>query len=315
MNVVELLRQFLFLFADVVLPILVLALTGYLLQRKFSLHMETLAKVQMNLLVPAFMVSRVGSSDLSWSEIGLIMAAVLLGTFILAVPVWSAVRSRGLAAGTSAVLVLAAVVFNSGNFGIPLAERAYGTAGGEVQALVLLASSITMFGLGYILLSSKAGVGGGIQTFLKTPIFWSMVAGLGLKLWGQELPVAVGYPIDTLASGLVPLALVTLGAQMAMRVGPPQWRFVAPVMLLKLLGLPAAMSLVVWLFGLWPWPGAMLIVAAAAPSAVNTIILSIELDGDTEIAAECIVWTTLASTVTVTLILAVVKGLGGFPPG
>ncbi|MFQ3586858.1 MAG: AEC family transporter [Fimbriimonadaceae bacterium] len=315
MNLADLVRQFAFLFADVVLPILVLALTGYLLQRRFSLHMETLAKVQVNLLVPAFMVSRVGASTLSWSEIGLILAAVLLGTFLLAVPVWTVVRSRGLAMGTSSVLVLAAVVFNSGNFGIPLAERAYGTVGGEVQALVLLASSLAMFGLGYILMASKSGVGQGLAAFLKTPIFWSMVAGLGLKLWGRDLPVAVGYPIDTLASGLVPLALVTLGAQMAMRVGPPQWRFVAPVLGLKLLGLPVAMALVVWLFGLWPWPGAMLIVAAAAPSAVNTIILSIELDGDTEVAAECIVWTTLASTVSVTLILAVVKGLGGLPPG
>ena len=315
MNVAELLRQFAFLFAHVALPILVLALTGYLLQRKFALHMETLAKVQMNLLVPAFIVSRVGSSTLSWSEIGLITAAVLLGTLILAVPVWTVVRSRGFTTGTASVLVLAAVVFNSGNFGIPLAERAYGTFGGEVQALILLASSLAMFGLGYVLMASKSGVGEGVRTFLKTPIFWSMVAGLGLKLWGGELPVAIDYPLDTLASGLIPLALVTLGAQMAMRVGPPQWRFVAPVLVLKLLGLPTAMALVVWLFGLWPWPGAMLIVAAAAPSAVNTVILSIELDGDTEIAAECIVWTTLLSTVTVTLILAVVKGLGGLPPG
>jgi predicted permease len=85
--------------------------------------------------------------------------------------------------------------------------------------------------------------------------------------------------------------------------------------LLKLGARPALTSGVVWAFGLWPWPGAMLIVAAAGPTAVNTLLLALEMKGDAELAADCVFWTTLLSGVTVTLVLAAVKLLGGGPPG
>jgi malate permease and related proteins len=66
--------------------------------------------------------------------------------------------------------------------------------------------------------------------------------------------------------------------------------------------------------GLWPWPGAMLIVASAGPSAVNTLLLAIEQDGDVELAADCVFWTTLVSSITVTLVLALVRMCGGVAP-
>jgi predicted permease len=58
----------------------------------------------------------------------------------------------------------------------------------------------------------------------------------------------------------------------------------------------------------------MLIVASSAPTAVNTLLLTLEQGGDAELAADCVFWTTLLSAVTVTLVLAAVKYLGGVPP-
>ena len=115
------------------------------------------------------------------------------------------------------------------------------------------------------------------------------------------------------ADGLVPLALVTLGAQLAQNARWPRWRVVTPLLVAKLLILPALMAGVVFGFGLWPWPGAMLITAAAAPTAINTLLLTLEQKGDAELAADCVFWTTLFSALTVTLVLALVKALGGGP--
>jgi predicted permease len=88
-----------------------------------------------------------------------------------------------------------------------------------------------------------------------------------------------------------------------------------PVLALKLLALPAITAGVVFALGLWPWPGAMLIVASAGPTAVNTLLMAIEQNGDAELAADCVFWTTLLSAVTVTLVLGTVAALGGHPPG
>jgi predicted permease len=106
---------------------------------------------------------------------------------------------------------------------------------------------------------------------------------------------------------------VTLGAQLAQNARWPRWRVIVPLLLAKLLILPALMAGVVAIFGLWPWPGAMLIVASAAPTAVNTLLLTIEQKGDAELAADCVFWTTLLSAVSVTLVLAIVTALGGGP--
>jgi predicted permease len=72
--------------------------------------------------------------------------------------------------------------------------------------------------------------------------------------------------------------------------------------------------LAVWALDLWPWPGAQLILAAAAPTAINTLLLTVELDGDADSAAECVFWTTVFSAITVTITLVVLRYYGGGPP-
>ena len=51
-------------------------------------------------------------------------------------------------------------------------------------------------------------------------------------------------------------------------------------------------------------------VAAAAPTAVNTLIISIELEGDSRTAADCVFWTTIGSIFTVTCVLIFVAQAG-----
>lgn len=311
----EFLNQFVYLFWDVVLPILLIAACGFALEKKRPLAMQTLTALQVNVFMPAFMVARVAKSDLSWSEMGFVVGAMLLATLLMGAPIWLVLRRRGVALGSAAVLVLASAVFNSGNFGIPLAERAYGEAGGAVQALVLLVSNIAMWLGGYLLLASaNGGIRKALAEYARTPLFASLALALALKAADLRLPSPIQFSLESIAGGLVPVALMTLGAQLASRVRWPKWRAVAPVLAAKLLVMPAVMGLVVWALRLWPWPGAMLVVAASAPSAVNTFILALELDADSELAAECVFWTTVLSATTVTLVLTVVKALGGHPP-
>ena len=49
--------------------------------------------------------------------------------------------------------------------------------------------------------------------------------------------------------------------------------------------------------------------------AVNTLLITLELEGDAELAADCVFWTTVLSLFTVTIWLYVVESAGGLPPG
>ena len=61
------------------------------------------------------------------------------------------------------------------------------------------------------------------------------------------------------------------------------------------------------LLDLWPWQAELLIITAAVPTAVNTLLLTIETGGDTELAADCVFRTTLLSPLTVTITIAIAR--------
>ena len=301
-------------FAVVVLPILLLVALGALVQRFHPLDIGTLSKLQIYLFVPAFLFVRVLESSLSWRQIAGVTGAVLLAKLLLGVPLWFLLRRLDAPRPTSGVFILSAVVFNAGNFGIPLAERAYGKDGGAVQALIVMMSNLTLWGIGYGLLAAMSGQGKrAVLGYFRLPMLYVLAAALALRGVHQTLPAPLLYTLHLVAEALVPLALVTLGAQMAQSARRPRWKIIAPLLVAKLLLLPLVMAGVVVALGLWPWPGAILIVSAAAPTAVNTLLLTIEQKGDVEFAADCVFWTTLLSAVSVTLVLAVVKALGGVP--
>ena len=110
-----------------------------------------------------------------------------------------------------------------------------------------------------------------------------------------------------IANGLVPIALVTLGAQLAKRVGLPNWKLLTPALLLKLMILPGASFATVWMLGMWPWPGVVLVLAASAPTAINPLLLAMQLDGDADTLSDCVFWTTLFSAVSVAIWMTILK--------
>jgi predicted permease len=57
----------------------------------------------------------------------------------------------------------------------------------------------------------------------------------------------------------------------------------------------------------WPWPAELLILTASVPTAVNTLLLTLELGGDAELAADCVFWTTVFSAFTITGWLIVLR--------
>lgn len=95
----------------------------------------------------------------------------------------------------------------------------------------------------------------------------------------------------------------------------PRWKPVGVVMFLRLVYAPVQMAAMLWVFhwlgwrglDLWHWPGDLLILTAAVPSAVNTLLMTLELGGDADLAADCVFWTTVGSLLTVTAWLFILR--------
>lgn len=304
------------LFGSVIVPVLLIVIGGALVQRFNRLDMQTLSRLQIYLFVPIFLFYYLYISTFSLGGILAIAGTVLLAKICLAVPLWWVLKRAGVSRSALPVVLLSSAVFNAGNFGIPVAVRAFGEAGGEVQAIIVMVSNLSLWGVGYAAMAALTGRGvkGAIIAYLKLPMFYMLVLAFLLRGLHITLPEPVLYSLKLVADGLVSLALITLGAQLALQARWPRWRVILPVITLKLLILPAITMGLVLMLGLWPWPGAGIVLASAGPTAVNTMLLTIEQKGDVELAAECVFWTTLCSAITVTLILAFLRLAGGSPP-
>jgi predicted permease len=301
----------------VLLPILLLAGCGAVLQRKFGLHMPTLVKLNLYLFVPAFLFHRIVISDIRLGEAAVVVGATCVVALGLGVVAGVVAKVAGASRGTIAAVAMATCVYNSGNYGVPLAELAFGAERAAVQTIVLATQNVLTFTVGLLL----AAGGSGFSTkeaalkLAKLPIPYALAAAVVGRWVGPEgLP---GWLLDAtrlMADGLVPIALVTLGAQLATTPRWPRWGPVGLVAFLRLVVGPAAMAGLLWLghrlspgtaIDLWPRPAEVLILTAGVPTAVNTLLLTLELDGDAKLAADCVFWTTVLSAPTVAIWLLV----------
>ncbi|MBI1369394.1 MAG: hypothetical protein GC162_12165 [Planctomycetes bacterium] len=301
--------------SHILAPVLAITAAGAVVQRFKAMNVESLVRLNLYLFVPAFLFVSVAESKLTFTNIGLIGVAVLGPMALLAMPIYFLLRARKASGNTIAAVVVGGLFFNAGNFGIPVALLAFGAEGGAVEALVVMYLNTTVFMIGYGVLSVAQGHGlRAALGYFKLPMIYMIVAAFAVRQTGYVLPFWIDKAVHTVAEGMVPVALITLGAQLAMRARWPRWPLIGPVMIIKLLVMPVVTAGLVYILGLWPWPGAQLILAASGPTAVNTLLLTIELDGDAETAADCVFWTTLACALTVTLTLWLLHLAGGAPP-
>jgi predicted permease len=312
---------------DVVGPIIVLIGVGAFLRVKFKIDLPTLSKLNIYFAVPAFIFHTVSTSKLPFSDMGGIALMTVLQVATLGLLIFGIGRLLRVPGKTLSAVALAVMFYNSANYGLPLAELAYpkqlagttGKDGGAVQAFVLMTQNLLTFTVG-LAIASAAHSGfawSSAKRVLRLPMLPALILGLMVKVWisydpSRQLPPIISKPAMYIAASLVPLALCTLGAQLASNPRWPRWKPVGTVLLLRLGFGPLQMALL--LFGLhklgmpsldlWDangWPAQLLILTAAVPTAVNTLLMTMELDGDVNLAADCVFWTTVGSCVTIPL--------------
>ena len=316
---------------NVLAPILLMIGLGALLRWKFEIDLGTLSKLNIYLLVPAFIFDKVSTSTLSWQEMGGVVTVSVIQVLTLGLIVWGIGAALGVERKTLAAIALAVMFYNSGNYGLPLAELAFpgkdvrgavggaGKDGGAVQAFILMTQNVLGYTLGLCIAAwaHSGGIGKSLLRMFRLPVLPTLAAALVARWWLQQdpshqLPVVISKPAGYLSAGLVPIALATLGAQLVSNPRWPRWKPVSLVLVLRLLLGPVQMAALLWGFHKlnWPavdlwgndgWPAELLILTAGVPTAVVTLLLTLELGGDVDLAADCVFWTTVVSCVTIPL--------------
>jgi len=321
----QLFGQLAHIFYSIVFPILLIAAIGWVLQRRFGLEMGTLRRLNFYFVIPCLMYHAIVTSTLSAENVGKVFAfagLMLLGNGVFAFVV---ARLRGVHPGHRNTLLMRAMLHNSGNYGLPLQESAFGPAGMALQIFYTLARNLAHFTIGVVL-----AAGGrtshwkeNLVHIAKFPPLYALAAGavtvlLRNALGPQVKPIAKALApfwqvINYLRDAFIAVALGTLRAQPALVRRGARHYPVPTSVILRLLAGPAIGLGMVYLLGLRGFLAQVMFVAAATPTSVNTMLLCLEFDNNPQYASKAVFYSTLLSPVTVTGVIFPARS--GYLPG
>ncbi len=304
--------NFLYIFTNIILPIFIMVGMGALMQKKFSLHIASFSKVQIYVLLPSMVFLNLYTSTLSKSlistiviyTVALFFILTFLGTGVARVLKMSRVREKS--------FINSITLRNTGNFGIPLVALIFvgtsGTYAMSVHMIAMATSSVLMYTFGlYNASSGKYTVKQALQSVFKIPtIYMMLLAGL-FKLLHVQVPDTLLEPISYFSGAVVPMALFTLGAQLSQT----KFEFGDTTVYLgntvRLIISPIIAYFMGVLMHLDPVAAQVLVIGAATPTAVNSLLMAIEFDGDADYASQTIFLSTLLSAVTVSILIFIMN--------
>ncbi len=315
------------IFRDVCLPIFLLMGFGWGVDRRFTLDLGSLVKLNIYLFVPAFLFVKVVESP----DAGNMGIRVTLFSCCVIAAMYAASQVIGRLIGESPgerkAMAMSTMFYNCGNFGIPVTALAFPVLGPGIHVWALMTMNLATFSIGMLIAKSLGAVKGGggkAETAGARIAHWlsifrqPSIIGILLALlinWTQfdiEGIAFIWKPVSFLAEALVAFALVTLGVQLS-KTEPPRIKgHLAWALVLRLVGGPLVAAGLAKLFGFTAAEQAVLILGASAPTAINTALLAHEFKADGGFAAAAVFYSTLLSIVTVTMVVAVLKsGLAG----
>jgi malate permease and related proteins len=293
---------FLDILTKVTLPIIALVAMGYALQPWLKLDIGSLNRLQVNVILPCFLLYTLSTSTQPLAVIGPTVSFMLV-QFLILIPLgWLLALVFRMKAKTRPVVALGTAYANVGFFGVPVTMLAFGPEyliHVSVMAMFVAMLAVTV-GV-WLLAPAGAGLGSKLRSAFATPMIPMIVAGLALRGFELKLPPMLAQPVQFMGQTFTALALYTLGAQIAtspirnVRAGPQ-----AMMLLLKFGIAPAVSWGLASLMGLPRDVAGMLVVLTATPVGVLITIYCVEYDRDPDFISAAVVISTALSPLFVT---------------
>ncbi|HZB10471.1 MAG TPA: AEC family transporter [Rubrobacter sp.] len=304
-------------FAQVLLPILVVVASGYLLQRRLELDLQSVNRLSLYLLSPALIFSSLVQSRIEVTETLRIGAFMTLFVITIGAVTWLVAVLLQLDTIDRAALMLCVMFMNAGNYGLPAARFAFGQDGFDRAVLFFVVQAILAQTLAiYIAGAGHGDRRGGLVQLLRMPQIYAVLGALAVRFGGLRLdPVGEGILNDMfrgvalVGDAAVPLLLIILGLQLAETGRISEGPKVALATVLRLgLSVPLAVGLS-YLLNLDELSTKLAVMLSSMPTAVNVTVLAIEFNLRPRFVSSAVVVSTAASVFTLTLIL-VLLGVG-----
>lgn len=320
---------------NAVSPIIVTVAIGYFL-KKAGLMTEGFAKAAnklvFRLLLPSMLFLNVykieNIAGMDFGYVGYVLAALVV-IFLVSIPLVMLVTPKGERRG---VLLQGAFRSNYALIGIPLAQSLFGSEGATIATLLsaIFVPALNVFAVISLSVFRKGGQKPSIKKILlgivKNPLIQSIALGLvflgiravfekvGIDFRISQIP-AIYTPLEYFSRSATPIALLVLGAQFEFSAVKELRREIIFGTLMRVGFVPIFGLGIAYLFFSQAFTGAhfaAFVAVFATPVAVSSVPMAQEMDADSTLAGQLVVWTTLFSALSVFLASLLLKMAGIF---
>ncbi len=291
-------------FLNVVTPVFILVVIGYFVGPGLKIEARSLSRTAYFVFIPAFVFNIISEAKID-SELAIQMLSFILvaqiAVALLGFLVGKALRqSREI----TAAFVLIATFGNVGNFGLPLIVFRLGETARTFATVYFVATVFISFII-CVGVASWARSGGVTAVFsvFKTPALIALIPALVFNITDVEVPIFLSRLSGLLGQAMIPVMLITLGVQMG-EIPRIKINFnVFAASTVRLIGGPVLALLIVPYFGLEGLERSTGILQAAMPAAVLASIIALEYKLLPEFVTTTVLFSTLYSIITLTVIL------------
>jgi malate permease and related proteins len=292
------------IFANNLLPILLIAGTGFLLGKLLHVDPKPLGKVIFNILYPVMVVDILTRNHLSSNDIlrtiGYTLAVVLVSGIIAV----AAGKVFKLNRPVLMAVLLTTIFANSGNYGLPLISFAFGEEALAFASIFYITIAFLFNTVGVLIASmGKLSFKESLKGMLKVPTMYAIIVAFILVQTGWILPPPLERTMTLLSTAAIPSMLILLGLQLQQAKWNSNIKALSLSVVIKLIIGPIIGFIFTGLLGIKGSARQAGIVDSALPTAVMTTILASEYDLDPPLVTSIVFITTILSPLTMTPVL------------
>lgn len=294
--------EFLYIVYEVILPILIIVALGYIVQLKYNLDLSTLSRLTIFYILPGFIFMTLYRTAIDLGQFLSIFGILIIyaGVSFLIAQVIG--HFMGLSRDRQTLFTNSNIFYNAGNYGVPVNDLVFRSDPFAMmtQVMIIIFQNIFVFTYGIVSLSAKdTSKLKAMLGYFKMPIFYAVLLGLLASIFNVNLPSPIESSFEYIRQSMVAIVLFILGAQIAQIKFTRLSKSAFVATLTRLIVGPVMMFPIILIFGLDGIVAQVLLIAAALPSAVNSVIIAQQYTDDSSYAAEIVMMTTLLSPITV----------------
>ncbi len=292
------------LLVNVLGPVVALVAIGAFAGPRLKIHSGSLSALAYWVLGPAFVFDLFRTSALEGGEIIRLVAAGAVGMVAAGTASFAASRSLGNSRSVAAASMLSSTYGNVGNAGLAITVFAIGDDALAAAGVLMLSINATGIALGVGLAAGQTlGPLGALRRALLAPMTLAAALAVVMNVVDVGLPVVAARSVTLMSGALIPVMLITLGVQlMGTGLTRPD-ATLGSVAVSKLLIAPAAAVGAALLLGLEGDLVSTVAIQSAMPPAVFTMVVAMEHHLEAERVTHSLVATTLASLITLPIVL------------